>query len=89
MLFFIIINQNSKRIKNKNFKKIGKLELWKHLILTLKGEKVFIDTDSKKIIKFCKNNFPWVTAYKRDNRFVQLEKSKNTSPTLLMIKNFL
>ena len=89
MLFFIIIKQNSKRIKNKNFKKIGKLELWKHLILTLKGEKVFIDTDSKKIIKFCKNNFPWVTAYKRDNRFVQLEKSKNTSPTLLMIKNFL
>ena len=53
MVFFIIIKHNSQRIKNKNFKKIGKLELWKHLITTLKGEKVFVDTDSPKIINSC------------------------------------
>ena len=50
MLFFIIIKQNSKRIKNKNFKKIGNHVLWKHLIFTLRGQKVYIDTDSDQII---------------------------------------
>ena len=89
MFFFIIIKHNSERIKKKNFKKLGKLELWKHLITTLKEQKVFIDTDSKKIIKDCKKMFPWVTAYSRDKKFIKLENNKNASPTLLMIKNFL
>ena len=89
MFFFIIIKHNSERIKKKNFKKLGKLELWKHLITTLKEQKVFIDTDSKKIIKDCKKMFPWVTAYPRDKKFIKLENNKNASPTLLMIKNFL
>ena len=89
MIFFIIIKHNSQRIKNKNFKKIGKLELWKHLITTLKGEKVFIDTDSPKIIKSCIKSFPWVKAYSRNKEFIKLEKTKKASPTLPMIKNFL
>ena len=89
MVFFIIIKHNSQRIKNKNFKKIGKLELWKHLITTLKGEKVFVDTDSPKIIKSCRKSFPWVKAYSRNKEFIKLEKTKKASPTLLMIKNFL
>ena len=89
MVFFIIIKHNSQRIKNKNFKKIGKLELWKHLITTLKGEKVFVDTDSPKIINSCRKSFPWVKAYSRNKEFIKLEKTKKASPTLLMIKNFL
>ena len=89
MIFFIIIKHNSQRIKNKNFKKIGKLELWKHLITTLKGEKVFVDTDSPKIIKSCIKSFPWVKAYSRNKEFIKLEKTKKASPTLQMIKNFL
>lgn len=89
MLFFIIIKKKSERIKNKNFKKIGKYELWKYLIYSLRGEKVFIDTDSNKIIKFCEKNFPWVKAYNREKKFIKLEKKKNASPTLLMIRNFL
>ena len=89
MDFFIIIKHNSQRIKNKNFKKIGKLELWKHLITTLKGEKVFVDTDSPKIINSCRKSFPWVKAYSRNKEFIKLEKTKKASPTLLMIKNFL
>jgi CMP-N-acetylneuraminic acid synthetase len=89
MLFFIIIKKNSQRIKNKNFKKIGKLELWKHLVTNLKGQKVFIDTDSQQIINSSKKAFPWVTAYSRKKEFIKLEKTKNTSPTLSMIKNFL
>ena len=89
MFFFIIIKHDSERIKKKNFKKINGLELWKYLILTLKKQKVFIDTDSPKIIKDCKKLFPWVTVYLRDKKFVKLEKSRTESPTLLMIKNFL
>lgn len=89
MIFFIIIKHNSVRIKNKNFKKIGKYQLWQHLVLKLKGKKVFIDTDSKTILKKCKKDYPWVTAYPREKKFINLEKVKNASPTLGMIKNFL
>ncbi len=89
MIFFIIIKHNSVRIKNKNFKKIGKYQLWQHLVLKLKGKKVFIDTDSKTILKKCKKDYPWVTAYLREKKFINLEKVKNASPTLGMIKNFL
>jgi len=89
MIFFIIIKHNSERIRNKNFKKIGKYQLWQHLVLKLKGKKVFIDTDSKTILKKCKKDYPWVTAYLREKNFINLEKLKSTSPTLGMIKNFL
>lgn len=89
MIFFIIIKHNSSRIKKKNFKKIGKFHMWEHLIYTLKGQKVFIDTDSKLIIKKTKKKFPWVHAYLRNQKFIKLEKTKNASPTLMMIKNFL
>ena len=37
----------------------------------------------------CKKYFPWVTAYARDKNFIRLENSKNASPTLGMIRNFL
>ncbi len=89
MIFFIIIKHNSLRIKKKNFKKVGNKQLWQHLIYNLKGEKVFIDTDSKIILNKCKKYFPWVTAYPRDKNFIRLENSKNASPTLGMIRNFL
>lgn len=89
MLFFIIIKHNSKRISKKNFKKIGKYQMWEHLILTLKSCKVFIDTDSPFIIKKCNKLYPWVKAYKRKKRFILQENKKNASPTLSMIKNFL
>jgi CMP-N-acetylneuraminic acid synthetase len=89
MLFFIIIKHNSSRIKKKNFKKIGSFQMWEHLIRTLKGQKVFIDTDSDIVLKKCKKLFPWVEAYARDKKFIQIENTRKASPTLLMIKNFL
>ena len=89
MKFFIIIKEKSQRIKKKNFAKLGGKQLWKHLILELKGQKIFVDTDSKKVISDCKKNFPWVFAYPREKKFIELEEKKNTSPTLLMIDNFL
>ncbi len=89
MIFFIIIKNNSSRIKKKNFRKVGNLQLWEHLIHTLKDQKVFIDTDSGLVINKCKKLFPWVQAYQRDKKFIKLENVKNASPTLMMIKNFL
>ena len=89
MKFFIIIKKKSQRIKKKNFATLGGKQLWKHLILELKGQKVFVDTDSKEVILYCKNNFPWVIAYQRKKKFINLEEQQKKSPTLLMIDNFL
>ncbi len=89
MKFFIYIKKKSQRIKNKNFKKLGKKELWKHLITELKGEKVYLDTDSKEILASCKRSFPWVHAYPRQKKFIEFEEKKNISPALMMIDNFL
>ena len=89
MKFFIIIKEKSQRIKKKNFAKLGDKQLWKHLILELKGQKVFVDTDSKEVILNCKKNFPWVIAYQRKKKFINLEEQQKKSPTLLMIDNFL
>ena len=89
MKFFIIIKEKSQRIKKKNFVKLGNKQLWKHLILELRGQKVFVDTDSKKVILNCKKNFPWVIAYPRKKKFIGLEEKQKKSPTLLMIDNFL
>jgi CMP-N-acetylneuraminic acid synthetase len=89
MVFFIIIKKKSQRIKNKNFKRVGSKELWKHLVLELKGEKVFIDTDSYKIIKDCGRYFPWVVAFPRNKEHIKFEEKKSISPVLLMIENFI
>ena len=89
MKFFVIIKKKSQRIKNKNFVKLGNKELWKHLILELRGQKVFLDTDSNKVISECKKNFPWVVAYPRKKKFIKFEEKRNISPVLLMINNFL
>jgi N-acylneuraminate cytidylyltransferase len=89
MLFFIIIKHNSERINGKNFKKLGNYKLWEHLILNLKGCKIFIDTDSPTIINSCNKFYPWVKAYKREKKFIVQENKKDSSPTLNMIKNFL
>ena len=55
--FFIIIKKKSQRIKSKNFLKIKNLELYKYLLNELKGEKVFVDTDSNKIIDEAKKMY--------------------------------
>lgn len=90
MKFFIIIKEHSERVIGKNFIKIGGIPLWKHLIYELKGKEVYIDTDSSKIIKECKN-LDWVTAYPRKQEFIdyELDSNKNLSPVLMMINNFL
>ncbi len=89
MFFFIIIKHNSKRINKKNFRRLGKYQMWEHLILSLKKCNVFIDTDSPLVINRCKKFYPWVKVYRRERKFIIQENKKNSSPTLNMIKNFL
>ncbi len=90
MKFFIIIKERSERVPNKNFKKLGGTPLWEHLVSELKGEDVFIDTDSATIIDKC-IDYPYVTAYPRKQEFIDFENndSSHLSPALMMIDNFL
>jgi CMP-N-acetylneuraminic acid synthetase len=90
MKFFIIIKQNSERIPHKNFVDLGGKPLWTHLVEELKGEDVFIDTDSQDIINEC-HSLEWVEAYKRKDNHIKLENDKSfgVSPVLVMIDHFL
>ena len=56
MKIFIPIKQNSQRVPNKNFRNFGGTPLYKHTIKKLSNFDVFIDTDSKKLIKQIKND---------------------------------
>ena len=88
---FFIIKEKSERIKNKNFQKISGISLYKISLYKFKNFQVFVDTDSEKIISECKKdkNLKHVYCYKRDKKFINMEKSLTHSPTPLMIKNFL
>ena len=46
MKHFIIIKEHSERVANKNFLDLGGKPLYMHLLDELKGQEVFIDTDS-------------------------------------------
>jgi CMP-N-acetylneuraminic acid synthetase len=88
---FFIIKEKSERIINKNFQKISGISLYKISLYKFKNFQVFVDTDSEKIISECKKdkNLKHVYCYKRDKKFINMEKSLTQSPTPLMIKSFL
>ena len=56
----IPIKSNSRRVKNKNFKKIFNIPLYQIVLAKVKKanfDEIYVDTDSKKIKNFClKNN---------------------------------
>tara|TARA_Y100001963_G_scaffold145148_1_gene218344 strand:- start:135 stop:773 length:639 start_codon:yes stop_codon:yes gene_type:complete len=83
MNVFIPIKEQSERVLNKNFRQLNGIPLWKHCVKKLNKYKVYIDTDSDKIIKECQiyNN---VTAYKRDNKLLG-----HNTPVTDLIKNFI
>ena len=90
MKFFIIIKENSERVKDKNFRLVGGIPLWKHLVNELRGQDVYIDTDSDKILDECQK-IEHITAYARERDHINLEAdaSFKVSPALLMIERFL
>ena len=90
--FFIIIKENSERIKNKNFRTLNKMPLYMNLVNELIKENLYIDTDSDKIFNHInKLNKKNIVCYKRDKKYIELEKSKKfkISPVYLLIQNFL
>ena len=93
MKIFTYIKHSSERVKNKSFRKLGSLELWKHLLYELKDYEVYVDTDSKIIRKECFDdiNLRHVYGYPRKFQYVEMEKDSSVahSPSLLMVENFL
>jgi CMP-N-acetylneuraminic acid synthetase len=89
MKFFIIIKEHSERVTSKNFLDLGGKPLYKHLLDELKGEDVFIDTDSETLYENLKSSE--ITCYKRSAECINLEVdgSFKVSPALIMIDNFL
>ena len=70
MIFFLIIKENSVRVKKKNFIYLKGKQLWKITVEKLKKYKVYIDTDSEEIIKECKKKYKHVTVYKRNKKLI-------------------
>tara|TARA_X000000368_G_C22998810_1_gene697995 strand:- start:240 stop:914 length:675 start_codon:yes stop_codon:yes gene_type:complete len=88
---FITIKENSQRVKKKNFIKFkNNIPLFKLLIYKLNKFKIFVDTDSKKIMKSIINDklIKNTTIYLRDKRFIDME-NQGKSPGPYMIENFL
>tara|TARA_Y100000593_G_scaffold94641_1_gene194813 strand:- start:1433 stop:2083 length:651 start_codon:yes stop_codon:yes gene_type:complete len=89
MKFFVIIKEKSDRLKNKNFLRLGDKPLFIHLLDELKGQDIYIDTDSDLILNYLNDDD--ITCYKRNQKFIDLETNNEfkVSPVLLMIENFL
>ena len=68
MIIFIPIKENSQRVPGKNFRNIEGESLYNRCLLKLEKFKVFVDTDSQKIISDIEKDkrLSHVTAYLRD-----------------------
>jgi len=77
MIVFIPIKEESQRVPGKNFREIEGETLYKRCLLKLKNFKVFVDTDSEKIIEAIQEDsrLDYVTAYKRDSDLLGHETS--------------
>lgn len=69
MLLFIPIKEKSQRVPGKNFRKLLDVPLYKRCLYKLKNFKVYVDTDSKDLIKEIKSdkNLTHVTPYLRSD----------------------
>ena len=77
----IPIKTQSKRVKNKNFRIVGKKPLYKHLLDKLKKtdfNEIYIDSDSKEIEKYCNK-----MEYKFIKRLPKLAKDNANGNDLL------
>jgi len=87
MKFFIIVKQTSQRLSGKNFLYLRNETLWERLINHLKGEEVYLNTDSKKILEACEHK-DWVTTISRNQKHILMEET-NISPVTSMTIDFL
>ena len=80
MKIFTYIKKNSTRIKNKNFRNLGGIPVWKNLIYELSSvAQVYIDTDSEEVISECKSDprLKNVIAYARKKQYIEMENDPN------------
>lgn len=85
MIIFIPIKEASQRVPKKNFRSFGGKPLYEHTLCKLKNFKVYVDTDSDKILDNIKNNpkLSHVTGYKRDENLTGHE-----IPVCALIESF-
>jgi CMP-N-acetylneuraminic acid synthetase len=88
---FLIIKDQSERVKGKNFRDIGGLPLHEYFMTKRKSFDVYIDTDSQRILTEYSNKEKWpnVKVYSRYQEHIDIENSGSESPAPLMIKRFL
>lgn len=88
---FLIIKDQSERVKNKNFRKIENIPLHNYFMMNRNSFDIFIDTDSQRIIDEYSDNKKWphVTVYSRLKEHIDIEKSGNESPAPFLIARFL
>lgn len=92
MKFFTIIKKDSERVPQKNFASIGGKPLWKHTVERFSEYPVFIDTDSKAILRECEGEgLQTVTAYERLSDHVEWENNAAQlgSPVNAMLGRFM
>ncbi len=77
MIIFIPIKEESQRVPNKNFRDFGGVPLWKNFLYKFKEDKVFVDTDSDKLISEIRDDdcLSNVVPYKRCKDLVGNEVS--------------
>jgi len=88
---FLIIKDESERVKRKNFREIDGVPLHEYYIRQRNAFDVYIDTDSEEILDIYNKNpsFPNVVAYERRQEHIEIENSGIDSPAPLMIERFL
>jgi CMP-N-acetylneuraminic acid synthetase len=87
---FLIIKQNSERVKRKNFRLLDNRPLHQFYMEQRKAFDIYIDTDSDEIIEFYSTErWPFVYPYKRLQEHIKIESSGNASPAPLMIERFI
>jgi CMP-N-acetylneuraminic acid synthetase len=77
MIIFIPIKELSQRVPNKNFRLVDGIPLYKRCLYKLKDFKVYVDTDSERIIKQINkdDNLNHVSAYVRKKELLGHETS--------------
>lgn len=92
MKLFTIVKNNSERINEKNFQFISNdIPLWKWTVekLISEGNKIYINTDSNKILQEVEN-MPSIIGIRRNKKHINWEENSNVygSPVEAMFKEF-
>ena len=87
---FLIIKNQSERVKDKNFKEIGGVPLHRYFMARRHHFEIYIDTDSERIFEeYSSDKWPNVRVYMRHQAHIDIENAGDISPAPLMINRFL